>query len=170
MGSRQARNLYARKMPLARREILIADFAARAYWVIIMAINQAIAKAKGVLAASASVAPGYEVIKPLIDDLQDPEVAKSLEFLRRLEVIATKYQFSIRDIILLLDPSQMDKLQLVSSGRVFEEPARPKSIRPLKIYINPHTGQRIETRGANHSVLKSWKLEYGAQVVNSWVQ
>lgn len=135
-----------------------------------MAASQAIAKVTGVLSASANVSPDYEVLKPLIDDLKDPEVAKSLEFLRCLEVIAAKYQFSIKDIILLLDPSQAEKLQSAPGGRCSEELAKTKSIRPLKIYINPHTGQRIETRGANHSVLKSWKLEYGAQEVSSWAQ
>lgn len=135
-----------------------------------MTANQAIAKVTGVLSASANVAPDYEVLNPLIEDLQDPEVAKSLEFLRCLEVIAAKYQFSIKDIILLLDPSQAEKLQSAPGGRCFEESAKPKSVRPLKIYTNPHTGQRIETRGANHSVLKSWKLEYGAEEVSSWAQ
>ncbi|MCF5803941.1 hypothetical protein GIV20_19425 [Pseudomonas tremae] len=105
-----------------------------------------------------------------MQDLQDPEVVKSLEFLNRLEAIAAKYQFSIRDIILLLDPSQADKFRTAPGGKGFEESAKPKIIRPTKAYVNPHTGQRIETRGANHSVLKSWKREYGAEEVGSWVQ
>lgn len=135
-----------------------------------MASNQAVDKVTGVLSASANVAPDYEVLKPLIQDLQDPAVVKSLEFLNRLEAIAAKYQFSIRDIILLLDPSQADKFQPAPGGRSFEEPTKPKVIRPAKVYVNPHTGQRIETRGANHSVLKSWKREYGPEEVGSWVQ
>lgn len=135
-----------------------------------MASNRAIAKVTSVLSVSANVAPDYEVLKPLIDDLQDPSVVKSLEFLRRLEIIANKYQFSIRDVILLLDPSQAEKLEPALESRASQDSAKPKSSRPLKVYINPHTGQRIETRGANHSVLKSWKLEYGAQEVGGWVQ
>ncbi|KGS16252.1 MULTISPECIES: histone-like nucleoid-structuring protein, MvaT/MvaU family [Pseudomonas syringae group] len=127
-------------------------------------------KLASVLCASANIAPDYEVLKPLIEDLQDPEVVKSLEFLTHLEAIAAKYQFTIRDIILLLDPSQADKLQSAPSGKSFEEPAKPKIVRPTKVYVNPHTGQRIETRGANHSVLKGWKREYGAEEVGSWVQ
>lgn len=135
-----------------------------------MASNKPINKVASVLSASANVVPDYEVLKPLIQDLQDPEVVRTLEFLKRLEAIAAKYQFSIRDIILLLDPSQSDKLQSVPPGNSFEQPAKSKIIRPAKVYVNPHTGQRIETRGANHSVLKSWKREYGAEEVGSWVQ
>jgi hypothetical protein len=135
-----------------------------------MASNKPINKLASVLSASANVMPDYEALKPLIEDLQDPEVVKSLEFLKRLEAIAAKYQFSIRDIILLLDPSQSDKLQSAPPGNSFEQPAKSKIIRPAKVYVNPHTGQRIETRGANHSVLKTWKREYGAEEVGSWVQ
>ena len=40
--------------------------------------------------------------------------------------------------------------------------------RKLQVYKNPHTGEVVETRGANHKTLKEWREEYGADKVRSW--
>jgi hypothetical protein len=47
-------------------------------------------------------------------------------------------------------------------------PVRKRRRRKLKIYRNPHTGETVETRGANHKVLKAWKAEHGSAVVEGW--
>ena len=47
-------------------------------------------------------------------------------------------------------------------------PVRKRRRRKLKVYRNPHTGETVETRGANHKVLKAWKAEHGSAVVESW--
>jgi hypothetical protein len=44
---------------------------------------------------------------------------------------------------------------------------RPREY-PVKRYKNPHTGDVIETRGGNHTVLKKWKSTYGGAVVEGW--
>jgi len=36
--------------------------------------------------------------------------------------------------------------------------------------VQPVTGKRIETKGANHAQLKAWKAEFGADVVEGWLQ
>ncbi len=41
--------------------------------------------------------------------------------------------------------------------------------REVKIYKNPHNGELIETKGGNHRLLKQWKQEHGADVVESWL-
>lgn len=49
--------------------------------------------------------------------------------------------------------------------------AAPKAVRKareVKIYKNPNSGERIETKGGNHRQLKEWKNEFGADVVESW--
>lgn len=39
----------------------------------------------------------------------------------------------------------------------------------LKIYLNPHTQERIETRGGNQKQLKEWKAQHGSETVEGWV-
>ena len=41
--------------------------------------------------------------------------------------------------------------------------------RTLKVYIYPHTGEVVETKGGNHKTLKEWKTEHGAATVESWL-
>jgi len=42
--------------------------------------------------------------------------------------------------------------------------------RQVKVYLNPNNGERIETKGGNHKLLKEWKSQYGADTVESWLQ
>ncbi|MNY71635.1 hypothetical protein D3C86_2100240 [compost metagenome] len=42
--------------------------------------------------------------------------------------------------------------------------------RQVKVYVQPVTGKRIETKSANHALLKAWRKEFGAAVVESWLQ
>jgi len=52
----------------------------------------------------------------------------------------------------------------VSSGE-----RKTRKPRELKVYINPNTNERVETKGGNHSVLKAWKAEHGGETVESWL-
>ena len=96
----------------------------------------------------------------------DPEVKKAFEFLSRLNTLAEKYQFQPQDIILLLDPGYgaVDIANDVSNSA----PNRKRKPRSVKCYRNPYSGERIETRGANHKLLKQWKADHGAEVVEGW--
>jgi hypothetical protein len=71
------------------------------------------------------------------------------------------YDKSLRDIIAILDPKAVTRAPAAKQQR------RP---RVVKVYANPHTGERIETKGGNHRGLKAWKEQYGAQTVESWVR
>lgn len=62
---------------------------------------------------------------------------------------------------------------------VTEDPLLPKSgartkrksearARPTQVYNNPHTGEVVETRGANHKKLREWRLAHGSEEVSSW--
>jgi hypothetical protein len=41
--------------------------------------------------------------------------------------------------------------------------------RAVKLYMNPHSGKIVETKGGNHKTLKAWKAEYGSDIVESWL-
>ncbi|MGY8832516.1 MAG: DNA binding protein, partial [Pseudomonadales bacterium] len=38
------------------------------------------------------------------------------------------------------------------------------------VYKNPNNGEVVETKGGNNKVLKAWKAEHGAAVVDGWLQ
>lgn len=44
-----------------------------------------------------------------------------------------------------------------------------ESMLPGNYQANPHTGEFIETKGGNHKGLKAWKVQYGAETVESWL-
>lgn len=93
----------------------------------------------------------------------DQGLQKEIEFESKLRKLLGEYNYSLRNVIDLLDPS-------AGTGRkaAAAKPARRE--RALKTYKNPKTGEVVETRGGNHKVLKSWKEEHGAETVESWVQ
>lgn len=109
--------------------------------------------------------------------MRDNDVIKSLRFLTELDALAAKYQFAPKDILLLLCPELAD---LEPDSRPVTSTTAPRSMssgnrsgiarRSVKRYLNPHTGEILETRGANHRQLKLWKAEYGSETVESWRQ
>ena len=40
--------------------------------------------------------------------------------------------------------------------------------RAMKVYTNPHTGEVVRTRGANHRTLNQWRTQHGHEAVDSW--
>lgn len=46
----------------------------------------------------------------------------------------------------------------------------PRKARAVKTYKNPHSGDTVKTKGGNNKVLKEWKAQYGANVVESWLE
>lgn len=122
----------------------------------------------------------YEAAESLI---RDKEVIKGLRFLTELDELATKYQFAPRDILLLLFPElASEQIETLSNGTPAPAPApapvrvsssashlnRRAAQRAVRRYTNPHTGEVLETRGANHKRLKQWKAEFGVEVVEAW--
>jgi DNA-binding protein H-NS len=93
----------------------------------------------------------------------DAGLKKEIEFEQQLKALMSTYDKTLRDIIAILDPGT------ATHGTT---PAAPKRRRPrvVKVYQNPHTREVIETKGGNHRGLKSWKLQYGAESVDSWLR
>lgn len=92
------------------------------------------------------------------------ELQSEIEFETKLRDLLNKYGYSLRDIINILDPQASRR----APAPVVAEKA-PRRARQVKQYKNPHTGEVIETKGGNHSKLKSWKAEHGSEEVESWV-
>lgn len=92
------------------------------------------------------------------------ELQAEIEFETKLRDLLAKYGYSLRDIINILDPQ---------ANRSAAAPAAaeksPRRARQVKQYKNPHNGEIIETKGGTHKLLKEWKSQYGADVVESWV-
>ncbi|WP_236207811.1 histone-like nucleoid-structuring protein, MvaT/MvaU family [Pseudomonas tohonis] len=93
----------------------------------------------------------------------DKELKREIEFEQKLRALLGEYDFSLRNVIAILDPE-------VSRRAVPKKGAGQRRARAVKIYINPKTNERVETKGGNHSVLKAWKAEHGAEAVESWLQ
>ncbi|PZW47613.1 histone-like nucleoid-structuring protein, MvaT/MvaU family [Pseudomonas sp. URMO17WK12:I2] len=93
----------------------------------------------------------------------DEGLKKEIEFESKLRKLLGEYNYSLRNVIDLLDPTAGKSRQAAAA-----KPARRE--RTLKRYENPNTGEVIETKGGNHKVLKSWKEEHGAETVESWIQ
>lgn len=93
----------------------------------------------------------------------DEGLKKEIEFESKLRKLLGEYNYSLRNVIDLLDPS-------AGTGRkaAAEQPARRE--RAVKRYKNPHNGELIETKGGNHTGLKAWKQKHGAETVESWLQ
>ncbi|WDM57705.1 DNA binding protein [Pseudomonas sp. NEEL19] len=92
------------------------------------------------------------------------ELQREIAFEEKLRALLNEYGFSLRHIIDILDPQR--GVRSVSPAVAGKAPRRE---RQLKVYVNPNSGERIETKGGNHTVLKQWKAEYGSDVVESWL-
>lgn len=91
----------------------------------------------------------------------DEKLKREIEFESKLRSLLADYNYSLRNIIDLLDPK-------AEKGAVAAKGARKERV--LKRYKNPHNGEVVETKGGNHKVLKSWKEQYGAEEVETWLQ
>ena len=100
----------------------------------------------------------------------DKELKSDLKLRDEIEALLKKHGRPASHLAVLFDlrpaPARGRKR---AGAKAAAAPVRKRRRRKLKIYQNPHTGDKIETRGGNHRVLKAWKAEYGPEVVESWV-
>lgn len=93
------------------------------------------------------------------------ELQREIEFEEKIRALLGEYGFSLRNIIDVLDPQSNRRSAVPAAAQ-----KAPRRTRQVKVYVNPHNGERIETKGGNHALLKRWKAEHGAQEVESWLQ
>lgn len=110
----------------------------------------------------------YRSTEAAIQDLQDrlekmksdTRLQKEIEFEQKLRALMGEYGNSLRDIQLILDPA----------GAKPGVDRKERKERTSKVYKNPNTNEEIRTKGGNHKTLKAWKAEFGAEVVEGWLQ
>ena len=95
----------------------------------------------------------------------DEGLKREIEFETKLRALLAEHGFGLPQVIELLDP----KSTIVRPVREPKIRAERKQ-RALKVYLNPHSGEVIETKGGNHKRLQYWKSEHGADTVESWLQ
>lgn len=98
----------------------------------------------------------YEALKDRLDEFAEKSdsVKKALGFRQELNELLDKHGFTQDDL------KEMLQIQV---------PKPPQTRRrPVFAYKNPHTGERVETKGGNHVRLKEWRDQYGAEAVDSW--
>lgn len=93
----------------------------------------------------------------------DTGLKREIEFEKKLLGLMKTYEKDLRDIVAILDP------QARSAKAPAPAAKQQRRARVVKVYENPHTGERIETKGGNHRGLKAWKQEHGASTVESWL-
>jgi len=116
-----------------------------------------------------SIIAEYKVLEAQIAEQQkhlealkgDEKLKREIEFESKLRGLLSEYNYSLRNVIALLDPQ-------ASKGAAAPKGARKE--RALKTYKNPNNGEVVETKGGNHKILKAWKEQYGAETVDGWLQ
>lgn len=91
----------------------------------------------------------------------DGALKKEIEFEQKLRGLMSEYGVNLSGVISILDPQAPRRAPAVAGQR---------KERTLKAYINPENGERVETKGGNHKVLKAWKEQYGGEIVEGWLQ
>ncbi len=101
----------------------------------------------------------------LLEQMQaDTSLQREMEFEEKLKALMADYGVDLGKVVSILDPQPVE---LESPAPAAVKQRRPRQV---KIYVQPVTGKRIETKGANHALLKAWKAEFGADVVEGWRQ
>ena len=96
---------------------------------------------------------------------EDDSLKQEMEFESKLRGLLGEYGYSLRDVINILDPQAKVRHQAPATPA-----ASSRKPREIKTYKNPHSGEVVQTKGGNHTVLKNWKSEYGSDTVEGWRQ
>lgn len=95
----------------------------------------------------------------------DGAIQAEMEFEAKLRGLLGEYGYSLREVIAILDPQARGRQQ---APTVVDKTSRKP--REVKVYKNPHSGEVVQTKGGNHTILKAWKADHGAEAVESWRQ
>jgi len=102
--------------------------------------------------------------KKLKDIEQSAAFKQEIALRKAVARFLQKHRCSRKDLIEILEKESSNPLR----GKGTPKKSTRKR-RALKIYINPETGERVETRGGNHRVLKEWKKNYSLHNVDEWL-
>jgi hypothetical protein len=107
-----------------------------------------------------SLAAQLETLEALKTDV---EYQSELEFETKLKALLREYGKGVQDIVEMFD------LQDRSNSTDTQVKGKRRA-RVMKVYQNPYNNQIVQSKGGNHRILKQWKTQYGAHVVELWVK
>lgn len=90
---------------------------------------------------------------------------EELEFEKKLRQLMQEHGKTLRDINLILDPQTYQQ-----AAQASQRPQQSRRPREAKRYRNPYTNEVVVTKGGNQRTLKAWKDQFGAEVVESWLE
>ena len=93
----------------------------------------------------------------------DASLQREMVFEEQLKALMDEYGMNLQQVIDILDPQPAKTDTPV-------EPKGKRRPRQVRVYVQPFTGKRIEIKSANNAQLKAWKAEFGAEVVEGWLQ
>lgn len=93
---------------------------------------------------------------------RDTAIQAEMAFETKLRSLLTEYGFTPRDVISILDPRALKR----KPAPVAAEKASLKA-REMKTYKHPQSGEVVQTKGSNHTVLKSWKAAHRTETIES---
>ena len=106
-----------------------------------------------------------EMLRKLTEEMsrmeENPELKKELSFKEEVQELLEKHERSVSDLAVIFGLNQTAASTKLGRGN--------RRTRKLKVYVNPHTNEVLETRGGNQKQLKEWKAEFGSDVVEGWV-
>lgn len=109
-----------------------------------------------------------EQLKNELENLSRDEALKAdLAVKEEVQAILDKYSRKPKDLIVLFDLAVAEPGKKSAPAATKDKRRKPRA---LKVYRNPHSGEVVKTRGANHKVLKAWKAQYGAETVEGWLE
>lgn len=111
-----------------------------------------------------------ERLKAELEKLSRDEALKAdLAVKAEVQAILDKYSRQPNDLAELfeLGPAAPAQGAETAAGKPKGKTRKPRA---LKVYRNPHSGEVVKTRGANHKRLKAWKAQYGAATVEGWLE
>lgn len=105
-----------------------------------------------------------------LDSLQaDPEVKALQEFEKDLREVLAKHNRSLVDVNQIMDPNwKAPKGSSKNGGAGTGVATNPKP--KLRVWLNPHTQEKIESTHGNNKVLNAWRQKWGKEAVASWKQ
>lgn len=96
----------------------------------------------------------------------DPEVKADQEFERELRQLLAKHNRSLVDVNRVLDPNYKTPKAPKANGAGPGVATNPKP--KLRVWLNPHTQEKVESTHGNNKVLNGWRQKWGKDAVSSW--
>ncbi|WP_336335294.1 histone-like nucleoid-structuring protein, MvaT/MvaU family [Pseudomonas putida] len=98
----------------------------------------------------------------------DPRLRREFEFESKLHDLLSEYQFSLCNVLAILENENENKLdEAYQQCAPFAPPPRYRA-RQDKYYKNPYTGEVVEAKNTLHRTLRLWIEQYGRAEVESW--